>query len=67
MSLPKEKKRSLNLDKDWLPTKEDPGAVGEPQFHEPGDLNSYLDFLDELWKSERKEIRRTFYSEQFHL
>jgi hypothetical protein len=66
MSLPK-KRRSLDLEKDWVPTKEDFGAIGEPQPHEPGDLNSYLDFLDELWKSERKEVRGKFYSEQFNL
>jgi len=66
MSLPKER-RSLDLEKDWVFTKEDSGAIGESQSHEPRDLNSYLDFLDELWRSERKEIRRGFYSEQFRL
>jgi len=65
MSLPK--KTSLDLEKDWEPSKEDFKAIGERQPHAPSDLNSYLDFLDELWKSGRKEIRRTFYSEQFHL
>jgi hypothetical protein len=67
MSLPKEGKRSLNLEKDWGLTKEDFGAIGQPQSHEPRDLGSYLDFLDELWGSERREIRKGFYSEQFRL
>ena len=63
----RKKRKIFDLEKDWGPMNEDFAAIHEPQFHEPGDLNSYLDFLDELWKSERKEIRRTFYSEQFHL
>ncbi len=66
MSLSKEK-RSLDLEKDWVLTKEDFGAMGESPSHEQSDLNSYLDFLDELWRSERKEIRTVFYSEQFQL
>jgi hypothetical protein len=67
MSLPKDGKRSLNLEKDWGLTKEDFGAFGEPQTHEPRDLDSYLDFLDELWGSERKEIGKGFYPEPFRL
>jgi hypothetical protein len=67
MISPKERKRSLNLEKDWGLTKEDFKAIGEPQSHEPRDLGSYLDFLDELWGSERREIRKGFYSEQFQL
>jgi|GEM_PF-3453426 len=67
MSLPKEKKRILNLEKDWVLTKEDFGAIGEPPSHEPKDLGNYLDFLNELWGSERREIRKEFHSEQFRL
>ncbi len=67
MSLPKERKRSLDLERDWALTKEDYGAIGEPQPHESMDLGSYLDFLDELWGFERKEIGKKFYSEQFRL
>jgi hypothetical protein len=67
MSLPKERKRSLNLEKDCGLTKEDFKAIGEPQSHEPRDLGSCLDFLDELWGSERRENRKRFYSEQFRL
>ena len=67
MSLPKERKRNLNLEKDWGLTKEDLGAIREPPSHESRDLGSYLDFLDELWGSERREIRKGFYSEQFRL
>ncbi len=67
MSLPKGRKRSLELEKDWALTREDFGAIRKPTFHEPRDLNSYLDFLDLLWRSERKEIRKRFYSEQFRL
>jgi hypothetical protein len=67
MSLPKERKRSLNLEKDWELTKEDFGAIGEPPPSEPRDLGSYLDFLDELWGSEKREIRKEFYSEPFRL
>jgi hypothetical protein len=67
MSLPKERKRSLNLEKDLVLTKEDFGAIGASQPHEPRDLGSYLDFLDELWGSERGEIGKRFYSEQFRL
>lgn len=48
-------------------TKEDFGAIGQPQSHEPRDLGSYLDFLDEFWRSERREIRKGFYSEQSRL
>jgi len=53
MSLPKGRKRSFDLEKDWVLTKEDFRAIGKPIFHEPKDLNSYLDFLDLLWGSER--------------
>ncbi len=67
MSLPKERKRSLNLEKDLVLTKEDFGAIETSQPHEPKDLGSYLDFLDELWESERKKIGKRFYSEQFQL
>jgi len=67
MSLPKEGKRSLHLEKDWELTKEDFGAIGEPPSHEPRDLGSYLNFLDELWGSERREMKKGFYSEQFRL
>mgnify|MGYP001099209154 CR=1 FL=1 len=67
MSLLKERKRSLNLEKDWGLTEEDFGAIGKPQPHELRDLGSYLDFLDELWGSGRREIRKRFYSEQFRL
>jgi hypothetical protein len=69
MSLPKERKRSLNLEKDLALTKEDFRAIGTPQPHEPRDLDSYLDFLDQLWGSEKKESgkKKRFYSEQFRL
>ena len=67
MSLPKEGKRSLNLEKDWRLTPEDFGAIGKLPPHEPRDLGSYLDFLDELWGSERREIRKEFYPEPFRL
>ncbi len=67
MSLPKERKRSLNLEKDWGFTKEDFGAMGEPPSPESRDLGSYLDFLDELWGSEKREIRKEFYSDPFRL
>ena len=67
MSLPKERKRSLNLEKDLVLTREDFEAVSASPPHEPGDLGSYLDFPDELWGSERKEIEKRFYSEQFRL
>ena len=56
MSLPKERKRSLNLDKDLVLTKEDLAAIETSQPHDPRDLGSYLDFLDEVWGSERKGI-----------
>jgi len=67
MNLPKEEKRSLHLEEDWGLTKEDFGAIGEPPSHDPRDLGSYLDFLDELWGFERREIKKGFYSEQFRL
>ncbi len=67
MSLPKERKRSLNLEKDLALAKEDFGAIADSQPHEPRDLGSYLDFLDELWGSERKGIDKRFYSEPFRL
>ena len=67
MSLPGERKRSLDLEKDLMLTKDDFGAINASQPHEPGDLDSYLDFLDELWGSGRKKIERKFYSEQFQL
>jgi len=67
MSLPKEGKRSQDLEKDWRLTQEDLGAISEPPSHEPNDLGSYLDFLDELWRSERREMRKRFYTEQFRL
>jgi hypothetical protein len=38
MSLPKGRKRSIDLEKDWVLTKEDFGAIGKPTFHEPTDL-----------------------------
>jgi hypothetical protein len=69
MSLPKERKRSLNLEKDLKLTTDDFRAIDTPQFHEPSDLESYLDFLDQLWGSQKKESgkRKRFYSEQFRL
>ena len=67
MSLPKQRKRSLNLEKDLVLTKEDFRAIDASQVHEPRDLGSYLDFLGELWGSERKKSKKHFYSEQFRL
>jgi hypothetical protein len=67
MSLPKERKRSLNLDKDLVLTKEDLAAIETLQPHDPRDLGSYLDFLDEVWRSERKETGKRFFSEEFRL
>jgi len=46
MSLSKRRRTNLDLEKDWVLTKEDFRAIGKPKFHEPKDLNSYLDFLD---------------------
>jgi hypothetical protein len=68
MSLPQKKsRRSLNLEKDLLLTKDDFGATGASLHRNPEDLGSYLDFLDELWGSGRKEIEKRFYSGQFQL
>jgi hypothetical protein len=67
MSLPKERKRSLNLEKDLVLTKEDFEAMRTLPLRDPRDLGSYLDFLDELWGSQKKEIRKRFYPEQFRL
>jgi hypothetical protein len=68
LSLPKEKKKSLNLEKDLVLTKEDLSVIGDSQLHESRDLNSYLDFLDELWRSEReRKVSKKFYSEPFRL
>ena len=67
MSLPREKKRTLDLEKGLLLTKEDFAAMGTPRSHKLEDLESYLDFLDELWGSGRKEISKRFYSKQFQL
>ena len=67
MSLPKERKRSLNLDKDLALTKEDLAAIETSQPHDPRDLGSYLDFLDEVWGSERKGTGKRFFSEEFRL
>ncbi len=67
MSLPKERKRALNLEKDLVLTKEDFEAMRTLPPHDPRDLGSYLDFLDELWGSQKKEIRKKFYPEQFRL
>ncbi len=66
-SLPKERKRSVNLERDLVLTQEDFGAIGASQIHEPRNLGSYLDFLDELWGGERKEIGEGFCCEQFRL
>ena len=67
MSLPKERKRSLNLEKDLLLTKDDFKAIATSYPREPEDLVSYLDFLDELWASGRNKIEKRFYSEPFQL
>jgi len=67
MNLPRERKRSLDLEKDLVLTKNDFGAINASQPREPENLDSYLDFLDELWGSGRKEIGKRFYPEQFHL
>jgi hypothetical protein len=67
MSLPRERKRSLDLEKDLLLTKNDFGAINASQPREPEDLDSYLDFLDELWGSGRKEVEERYYSEPFQL
>jgi len=60
MGLPKERKRSLNLDKDLGLTKEDLAAIETPRPHDPTDLGSYLDYLDEVWRSERKGYQEVF-------
>ena len=67
MSLPRERKRSLNLEKDLLLNKQDFKAIGTRQPHDAKDLDSYLDFLDELWGSGRKEIEKRFFTEPFQL
>ena len=67
MSLLKKRKRSLNLEKDFLLTQEGFGAIDDSQPHEPRDLASYLDFLDEVWGSERKGTGKRFFSEEFRL
>ncbi len=67
MSLPKEGKKSLDLEKDLALTKEDFEAMRTLPPRDPRDLGSYLDFLDELWGSQKKETKKKFYSEQFRL
>jgi hypothetical protein len=67
MSLPKERKRSLNLEKDLLLTEDDFKAIAASYPREPEDLDSYLDFLDEIWESGRKKIEKRVYSEPFQL
>jgi hypothetical protein len=67
MSLRKERKRILDLERDLLLTGEDSRAINTPQSHEPSDLESYLDFLDQLWGSQRKKIERRFYPDRFRL
>ena len=67
MSLPRERKRNLDLEKDLLLTQDDFGAISASQPRDPKDLGSYLDFLDELWGSGRKENEQRFYSEPFQL
>ncbi len=60
MSLPKGGKKSLNLEKDLALTKEDFEAMRTLPPHDPRDLGSYLDFLDELWGSQKKRSKRSF-------
>lgn len=67
MTLPKPGKRTIDLEKDWVLTKEDLGVMGKPIPREPEDLSSYLDFLDLLWRSEKRIISSRFYSDQFRL
>jgi len=66
MSLPKERKRSLNLERDLALTREDFEAMGVPPPHDPRDLGSYLDFLDELWGSQKKVIKKSFTLNNFN-
>ena len=67
MSLPKGRKRNLNLEKDLLLAKDDFRAIRTQRPHEPQDLGSYLDYLDELWGSGRRRSEKRFYSEPFRL
>lgn len=67
MRLPQGRKKLLNLEKDLALTREDCRAIGVPTPHDPKDLGSYLDFLDELWGSQKKEIQRRFYPDPFQL
>ena len=67
MSLPEEKKRNLHFEKDLVLTKEDLAAIETSQPHDPRDLGSYLDYLDEVWGSERKGTGKRFFSEEFRL
>ena len=67
MNLRGEKKKNIDLEKDLLLTRADFCAIGTPLPHEPEDLDSYLDFLDELWGSVRKETEKRFYPEPFQL
>jgi hypothetical protein len=67
MSLSKERKKTINLEKDLALSKEDFRALGVPRPHDPSDLGSYLDFLDELWGFQKKDIRKKLYLEPFRL
>lgn len=64
----KEKKKSLNLEKDLLLTKEDFRAMSNSQPNDPKDLSSYLDFLDELWRAGwKRKLDKMVYPEPFRL
>ena len=67
MISPGKRKKSLNLEKDLRLTRDDFIAIATPQPHEPGDLTGYLDFLDEVWGTEKIETEKKFFPEPFQL
>ena len=67
MSSSTEKKKNLNLEEDFFLTPEDFSAIHEPCPHDPHDLKSYLDFLEDIGAFEQEKVKKRFYQNEFEL
>jgi hypothetical protein len=67
MNSPSQKKSELNLEEDILITPADFAALRQPPPHDPQDINSYLEFLEEIGAFATRKIKTTFYKDIFKL
>lgn len=67
MNSPGKKQPELNLEKDLLITPEDFAPIRTRPPHDAQDLNSYLEFLEQIGAFATNKIKKNFYEEEFQL